>query len=56
MLTRQKFDRLSDDQKFEHLYQMCVAAERAGEAMAATLAILRKRLEAIESKRPGTAS
>jgi hypothetical protein len=56
MISRQQFDRLSDDQKFDHLYEMCVAAERAGAGLAATVDILRKQLEAIENRRPDSAA
>lgn len=56
MLTRAEFDRCSDDDKFDFLYRYAVAAERASEALAATMELLDRRLRAIETKRSGSAS
>ena len=56
MISRQGFDALSERQKFERLYDLTVAAERATAALAATVDILLKQLEAIERKRPGSPS
>ena len=51
MLTRQEFDRLNDDEKFDYLHRHAIAAYRAGEAMAANVEDLRTRLAAIEARR-----
>jgi hypothetical protein len=56
MLTREQFEQLSDDEKFDHLFRLALAAKRASDGLATTLQLLQDRVAKIQAQHPGSAS
>ena len=50
MITRDDWDRLSDDEKFDYLFSHTVATEQAAARLGGTMQLLHERLAKLEKK------
>ena len=50
MITRDDWDRLSDDEKFDYLFRHTVATEQAAARLGGTMQLLHERLAKLEKK------
>jgi hypothetical protein len=52
MISRQEWDQLSEEKKFDYLFRCSVAAEKTLQVFGTTLEAIRDRLAKLEEKNP----